>query len=70
MIQIVSSVLRNKTSSQQNMFLHCSHSFLRLYFVHLAITSVYCDLGISLASYRRIDQEKRSLWKHQDDLIL
>lgn len=70
MIQIVSSALRNKMSSQQNILLPCNHSFLRLYVVHLAITPVCQDLGISLASHRRTGREKGSLWKHKDDLVL
>jgi len=70
MSQTVSSALRNKMSSQQNTLLRCSHSFLRLYFVHLTVTPVYQDLGISLASYRRIGQGKGSLRKHRDDLML
>lgn len=70
MIQSVSSALRNAMSSQQNMLLRCSHSFLCLYFVHLAITSVTRTLRISLASHRRIGQDKGSLRKHRDDLTV
>lgn len=64
MIQIVSSALRNKMFSQQNALLQYSHSFLCLYFVHLVITLVHWDLGISLASCWRIGQGKGSLRKH------
>lgn len=70
MIQTVSSALRNKMSSQQNTLLQCSHSFLRLYFVHGTITSVEQRLGIGLESYWRISQEEGSLQKHRDDLML
>lgn len=54
MIQIVSSALQKKISEQQNMLLLCSHLFLCLYFADTAITSVLWDLGISVASRRRI----------------